>query len=268
MGSNEFHRSAGGESRCARRSRTFRLAPAFRSRPFRASSIARNTSPTRTRVKRRGSDRGAQLPARAPPLGCLAGKRSLPDRADLRQSQPPLHPPDPDRHLGALHRERRAPAGPAQRRGLADAGGRDVGGLIDQTQVDGVILSSPVTDNVRRRSRSWTGGACPYVRISPGTDHGAQPRRCSMDDVQAADDMTGHLINAGPSSGSASSSVTSITRPATCGSTAIAARWTARGCLTSRAMCARASSTSPAGEAAADAHAGLADPADGDLRQQ
>jgi LacI family transcriptional regulator len=71
----------------------------------------------------------------------------------------------------------------------------EVGGLIDQTQVDGVILSSPVTDalaaldELERRN-------IPYVRISPGTEHG-RSSSVSMDDVQAADDMTSHLIALG-----------------------------------------------------------------------
>lgn len=71
----------------------------------------------------------------------------------------------------------------------------DVGGLIDQTQVDGVILSSPVTDatavleELERRK-------VPYVRISPGTEHG-RSSSVSMDDVAAADEMTTHLISLG-----------------------------------------------------------------------
>jgi len=71
----------------------------------------------------------------------------------------------------------------------------EVGGLIDQTHVDGVILSSPVTDamgaleELERRS-------VPYVRISPGTEH-ARSSSVSMDDVQAADEMTSHLIALG-----------------------------------------------------------------------
>jgi LacI family transcriptional regulator len=71
----------------------------------------------------------------------------------------------------------------------------EVGGLIDETHVDGVILSSPVTDappvlaELERR-------AIPFVRISPGTNH-ALTSSVFMDDVQAADDMTTHLINLG-----------------------------------------------------------------------
>ncbi len=71
----------------------------------------------------------------------------------------------------------------------------EIGGLIDQTQVDGVILSSPVTDaavvlqELERRN-------VPYVRISPGTEQ-ARASSVSMDDVKAADDMTSHLIALG-----------------------------------------------------------------------
>jgi LacI family transcriptional regulator len=72
---------------------------------------------------------------------------------------------------------------------------REVGGLIDETHVDGIILSSPVTDAAaalaeleRRR--------IPFVRISPGTNH-ALTSSVFMDDVGAADDMTTHLVNLG-----------------------------------------------------------------------
>jgi LacI family transcriptional regulator len=72
---------------------------------------------------------------------------------------------------------------------------REVGGLIDQTQVDGVILSSPVTDAVPVLAELEARGV-PYVRISPGTEH-ERSSSVSMDDVQAADDMTSHLIALG-----------------------------------------------------------------------
>jgi LacI family transcriptional regulator len=72
---------------------------------------------------------------------------------------------------------------------------RDVGELIDQTRVDGVILSSPVTDAVAVLDELEARGV-PYVRISPGTEHGRSPS-VTMDDVQAADDMTRHLIALG-----------------------------------------------------------------------
>ena len=72
---------------------------------------------------------------------------------------------------------------------------QEVGGLIDETHVDGIILSSPVTDapavlaELERRDIH-------FVRISPGTNH-ALTSSVFMDDVLAADDMTTHLINAG-----------------------------------------------------------------------
>lgn len=72
---------------------------------------------------------------------------------------------------------------------------REVGGLIDQTQVDGVILSSPVTDSVAALEE-LERRKVPYVRISPGTEH-ERSSSVSMDDVQAADDMTSHLIALG-----------------------------------------------------------------------
>jgi LacI family transcriptional regulator len=71
----------------------------------------------------------------------------------------------------------------------------EVGGLIDQTQVDGVILSSPVTDQAAALEE-LERRKVPYVRISPGTEHG-RSSSVSMDDVQAADDMTRHLIALG-----------------------------------------------------------------------
>lgn len=72
---------------------------------------------------------------------------------------------------------------------------REVGELIDQTRVDGVILSSPVTDAVAVLDELESRGV-PYVRISPGTEHG-RSSFVTMDDVQAADDMTSHLVMLG-----------------------------------------------------------------------
>jgi LacI family transcriptional regulator len=72
---------------------------------------------------------------------------------------------------------------------------KEVGGLIDQTQVDGVILSSPVTDAVAALDE-LERRHIPYVRISPGTEHG-RSSSVTMDDVQAADEMTSHLISLG-----------------------------------------------------------------------
>lgn len=72
---------------------------------------------------------------------------------------------------------------------------QEIGGLIDETHVDGVILSSPVTDAPAALEELERRGIR-FVRISPGTNH-ALTSSVFMDDVQAADDMTTHLINQG-----------------------------------------------------------------------
>ena len=71
----------------------------------------------------------------------------------------------------------------------------EVGGLIDETHVDGIVLSSPVTDAPAVLGELERRGIR-FVRISPGTNH-ALTSSVFMDDVLAADDMTTHLINAG-----------------------------------------------------------------------
>jgi LacI family transcriptional regulator len=73
--------------------------------------------------------------------------------------------------------------------------GEQVRGLISETHVDGIVLSSPVTDcdPVLRVLETMD---VPFVRISPGTNH-ALTSSVFMDDAQAADDMTTHLINFG-----------------------------------------------------------------------
>ncbi len=68
-------------------------------------------------------------------------------------------------------------------------------GLVTETHVDGIILSSPVTD-CDPVLRALEALDVPFVRISPGTNH-ALTSSVFMDDAQAADDMTTHLINAG-----------------------------------------------------------------------
>ncbi len=70
-----------------------------------------------------------------------------------------------------------------------------VSALIAETHVDGVILSSPVTDCPAVLNRLEQLGVA-FVRISPGTNH-ALTASVYMDDVQAADDMTTHLLNLG-----------------------------------------------------------------------
>ena len=73
--------------------------------------------------------------------------------------------------------------------------GEQVRGLIAETHVDGVILSSPVTD-CEPVLRALEACNIPFVRISPGTNH-ALTSSVFMDDAQAADDMTTHLVNLG-----------------------------------------------------------------------
>jgi len=73
--------------------------------------------------------------------------------------------------------------------------GDQIRGLVTETQVDGIILSSPVTD-CEPVLRALEALDIPFVRISPGTNH-ALTSSVFMDDGQAADDMTTHLINAG-----------------------------------------------------------------------
>jgi LacI family transcriptional regulator len=73
--------------------------------------------------------------------------------------------------------------------------GEQVRGLVTETHVDGIILSSPVTD-CEPVLRALESMDIPFVRISPGTNH-ALTSSVFMDDAQAADDMTTHLINAG-----------------------------------------------------------------------
>lgn len=73
--------------------------------------------------------------------------------------------------------------------------GEQVRGLISETHVDGIILSSPVTD-CGPVLRALEAMNVPFVRISPGTNH-ALTSSVFMDDAQAADDMTTHLVNLG-----------------------------------------------------------------------
>jgi LacI family transcriptional regulator len=72
---------------------------------------------------------------------------------------------------------------------------QEIGGLIDETHVDGVILSSPVTDATAALEELDRRGIH-FVRISPGTNH-KMTSSVFMDDAQAADDMTTHLVNQG-----------------------------------------------------------------------
>lgn len=73
--------------------------------------------------------------------------------------------------------------------------GDQVRALITETHVDGIVLSSPVTDCAAVLA-ALDAIDIPFVRISPGTNH-ALTSSVFMDDAQAADDMTTHLINLG-----------------------------------------------------------------------
>ncbi|WP_298200108.1 LacI family DNA-binding transcriptional regulator [Novosphingobium sp.] len=73
--------------------------------------------------------------------------------------------------------------------------GDQVRGLVSESHVDGIVLSSPVTD-CEAVLKALDAMDIPFVRISPGTNH-ALTSSVFMDDAQAADDMTSHLINLG-----------------------------------------------------------------------
>ncbi|MFT3965058.1 MAG: LacI family DNA-binding transcriptional regulator [Sphingobium sp.] len=68
-------------------------------------------------------------------------------------------------------------------------------GLVSETHVDGIILSSPVTD-CEAVLNALDVMDIPFVRISPGTNH-SLTSSVFMDDAQAGDDLTAHLINLG-----------------------------------------------------------------------
>jgi LacI family transcriptional regulator len=73
--------------------------------------------------------------------------------------------------------------------------GEQVRGLVSETHVDGIILSSPVTD-CEPVLRTLDAMDIPFVRISPSANH-SLTSSVFMDDAQAGDDITSHLINIG-----------------------------------------------------------------------
>ncbi len=73
--------------------------------------------------------------------------------------------------------------------------GRQLLGLVAETHVDGVVLSSPATD-CQAILDVLEEGNVPYVRMSPGTNH-SLTSSVFIDDAQAADDLTTHLANIG-----------------------------------------------------------------------
>lgn len=71
----------------------------------------------------------------------------------------------------------------------------DVAALIDETHLDGLILSPPVTESAALLDELDRRGL-PYVRIEPGLrpDHG---RSVTIDDASAAREVTAHLLALG-----------------------------------------------------------------------
>jgi len=72
---------------------------------------------------------------------------------------------------------------------------RDVIGLIDQTHVDGLIVSPPLSESAPLLAALDLRGL-PFVRIAPGDLQHASPY-VDMDDTGAAREMTEHLIAEG-----------------------------------------------------------------------
>lgn len=70
-----------------------------------------------------------------------------------------------------------------------------IGALIDQAQLDGIIMTPPVTD-VGTTLAELFSRKIPVVRVQPGTDLTATSA-VYIDNVQAADDMTAYLISRG-----------------------------------------------------------------------
>ena len=71
----------------------------------------------------------------------------------------------------------------------------DIASLIDQSHLDGVILTPPVADVTEALAELEQRGI-PFVRVQPGGDQAAASSTF-IDNVQAADDMTSHLIGLG-----------------------------------------------------------------------
>ncbi|QDX26560.1 LacI family transcriptional regulator [Sphingomonas suaedae] len=69
---------------------------------------------------------------------------------------------------------------------------QDVTALIDETHLDGLILSPPVTENAALLAELDQRGL-PYVRIEPGLNRD-QGRSVTIDDAAAAQEATAHLI--------------------------------------------------------------------------
>jgi LacI family transcriptional regulator len=72
---------------------------------------------------------------------------------------------------------------------------QDVTALIDETRLDGLILSPPVTESAALLDELDRRGL-PYVRVEPGIRR-SEGRSVTIDDVAAARELTTHLVSLG-----------------------------------------------------------------------
>lgn len=72
---------------------------------------------------------------------------------------------------------------------------QEVTALVDETHLDGLILSPPVTESAELLEELDRRGL-PYVRIEPGIRRG-EGRSTTIDDIAAARDLTAHLAGFG-----------------------------------------------------------------------
>ncbi len=79
--------------------------------------------------------------------------------------------------------------------GKAEEMERDVLGLVDQTHLDGLIVTAPLSESVEL-IKSLDQRAIPFVRIAPNEFEHESPY-ADMDDVGAAREMTEYLIGLG-----------------------------------------------------------------------
>src|SRR5690606_27660439 len=72
---------------------------------------------------------------------------------------------------------------------------RDVLGLVDQTHVDGLVLTTPISEDAALIQALQERGVA-FVRMSPDDADHPSPR-VAMDDAGAAREMTEYLIQLG-----------------------------------------------------------------------
>ncbi len=73
--------------------------------------------------------------------------------------------------------------------------GREVLGIVDQTNADGLVLTPPLSES-EHLTRALDRRSLPFVRIAPNGTRHASPY-VDMDDESAAREMTEHLISLG-----------------------------------------------------------------------